>query len=57
MSSVKFALEKLNDAVEKLDVSLVTGKSFESQNSGVGTDFIVQRLDSAIRKVEMILSE
>ncbi len=57
MSSVRFALERLNDAVEKLDVSLVTGDSFEGQDSGIGTDFIVQRLDSAIQKVEIILSE
>lgn len=57
MSSVRFALEKLNDAVEELDVSLATGQGIEISESVIDPDFIAQRLDRAIQKVEMILSE
>ena len=64
MSSVRFALEKLYDAVDKLDISVsdVEGllhaqDSKINDGNVVDIDFVANRLDSAIIKVEKLLEE
>tara|TARA_B100001989_G_C24545235_1_gene470277 strand:+ start:598 stop:771 length:174 start_codon:yes stop_codon:yes gene_type:complete len=57
MSSVRFALEKLNNAVEKLDHSLVAQEGGGMSDGDINVDFIAQRLDRAIHTVETLLKE
>ena len=57
MSSVRFALEKLNEAVERLDYSLVQGEALSTSEQVINSENITQRLDRAIRTVELLLED
>lgn len=56
MSSIRYSLEKLDHAVEKLDQSLAQMER-APQNNVVDVDFVAQRLDKAIATVESLLEE
>ena len=65
MSSIRYALEKLDNAVSRLDLSVADAKykwkelsevSMASDNV-IDVDFVAKRLDIAIQKVESILGE
>lgn len=55
MSSIHYALEKLDQAVSRLDDS-VSGVQHVPGNV-IDVDFVSKRLDSAIAKVEDLLGE
>ncbi|MGH1376888.1 MAG: hypothetical protein ACRBCK_11140 [Alphaproteobacteria bacterium] len=71
MSSIRFALERLDVAVGRLDSSVAgvevrlqgcedaLESSINAQNEGniIDVDFVSKRLDSAIAKVEDLLEE
>ena len=69
MSSIRFALEKLDNAVGKLDVSVtnveeafqnyVPADELLSDNTAnvIDVDFVAKRLDNAIASVENLLNE
>lgn len=66
MSSLRFALEKLDLAIGKLDSSVSSvEQAFEnyvpagelSADNVIDVDFVAGRLDSAIARVEALLSE
>ncbi len=63
MSSIRFALEKLDNAVSRLDLSVTEARNSwkisQQENDGnvIDVDFVAKRLDVAIEKVEAILGE
>lgn len=69
MSSIRFALEKLDQAVGKLDSSVSTVEEafhnyvppqetlVDASGNVIDVDFVARRLDSAIEQVETLLSE
>ncbi len=69
MSSIRFALEKLDRAVGKLDSSVSTVEKayreyappqeelFDAAGNVIDVDFVARRLDHAIEQVETLLSE
>ncbi|MGH1403114.1 MAG: hypothetical protein ACRBDL_02625 [Alphaproteobacteria bacterium] len=63
MSSIRFALEKLDNAVSRLDLSVTEARNSwkdlqqESDGNVIDVDFVAKRLDVAIEQVEAILGE
>lgn len=71
MSSIRYALENLNNAVGKLDASVTnvehalqeyppageTGTLRDEAGNVIDVDFVAKRLDGAIAAVEDILKE
>lgn len=63
MSSVRDALEKLDQAVNKLDYSVYRAQDNKLEQAAreaeniIDVDFVAKRLDFAINKVEDLLKE
>ncbi len=73
MSSIRFALEKLDSAVGKLDASVTNvenalkdqaaappmtqGQLFDEAGNVIDVDFVAKRLDKAIETVEGLLQQ
>lgn len=63
MSSIRDALEKLDQVVNKLDYSVYRAqdqqreKAHEAAENVIDVDFVAKRLDLAIDKVELLLQE
>ncbi len=64
MSSIRNALEKLDNAVSRLDLSVTEARenvhlshTSKSDENVIDVDFVAKRLDIAIAKVESILDE
>lgn len=63
MSSIRDALEKLDQVVNKLDYSVYRAqdqqreKAQEAAENVIDVDFVAKRLDLAIDKVELLLQE
>lgn len=69
MSSIRFALEKLDQAVSKLDSSVTNVEEafqnyvppqealVDASGNVIDVDFVARRLDNAIEQVETLLSE
>lgn len=59
MSSIRFALEKLDRAITRLDESVCDARDSYNSDSGnvIDVDFVSRRLDRAIASVEQLLAE
>lgn len=66
MSSIRYALERLDSAVSRLDYSVSGAEQVlqeqaytiqEQQDNVIDVDFVAGRLDRAIKAVEFLLKE